>query len=186
MTTGHGGFERIVQFEPGYNYLHETGPKARGQHGMQIRFVLRGQEGATQFLMFTGWTPLGEIDKDITSQNGYHPEPVHCDNWRLSDIGPWKTKFGFVPAPTGADLGYHWSTPTYDSDYLSERECDILPGGKCYYDGSGLRAEHLLKEFIDHGDDAVWTALRDEYTLRKSEADEHSAAQALTNPNNGD
>ena len=34
------GFERRVKFQPGYNYLHETGPKRRGQHGMEIAFAL--------------------------------------------------------------------------------------------------------------------------------------------------
>lgn len=163
-------FERIVQFNPGYNYLHETGPRARGQHGMEIRFVLLGPEGASQFLMFTGWTPLGEVDKDITFENGYQTTPVHIDtdNWRSATILGMGHQFGTVSPPMGADLGFHWSVNPYEDDgkpteFMDERECDLLPGGKCFYDGSGLAASEVLKDFINEGDPAVWRWLERRY-----------------------
>ena len=174
--------ERLVDFIPGYNYLHETGPKSRGQHGMSIRFVLRGDEGATQFLMYTHWTPLGEVDKDKTYENGYHRSPIHVDRWDKENYGLGKTMFPLTSPPMGADLGYHWSAPTYESEYMVAADCDLLPGGQCYYDGSGLRADDLLKVFIDEGDKAVWEELEEEYNLRKSEADEYAKIKVAQTP----
>jgi hypothetical protein len=155
-------FRRIVHFEPGYNYLHETGPRRRGQHGMQIRFVLAGPEGATQFLMGTGWTPLGQVDEGVREN-----EPCHVDHWQHF-MG---SRFGQVNTPSGYDVGYHWRTPMWD-DQTSMGPCAYLGGDECFYDGSGLRADPILRDFIAKGEPAVWRALIDEYRLRSQEARE--------------
>lgn len=151
-------FERRVIFEPGYNYLHETGPNRRGQHGMNIRFLLVGAEGATQFLMNTGWTPLGEVDKDAA-----HREPCHIapDGMRRYTAG-FGSFYGMVSAPSGADLGYHWRTPQYE-DQASMGACEYLGGAECYYDGSGMQADEALKDFISEGEPGVWRWLEQRY-----------------------
>jgi len=146
------GFEQRVLFEPGYNYLHETGPTRRGQHGMDLRFLLIGELGATQFLMFTNWAPLGPVDTGSR-------EPCHID-YTVSD--PWgRGSFGVVRPPMAVDVGYHWWTPIYDGDY--PMKCQLAPDGQCYYDGSGTTADHVLRAFIERGDAAVWEALREMY-----------------------
>lgn len=152
-------FRRHVRFEKGYNYLHETGPKRRGQHGMGIRFVLAGPEGATQFLMNTSWTPLGEVDKDAK-----HNEPCHIDPDGLitRNYGVGEHTFGMVHAPSGYDLGYHWRTPQYEGQEPGFRRCEWL-GGPCYYDGSGLAGEEVLRDFISQGEPAVWRWLIKRY-----------------------
>lgn len=144
-------FEKRVKFEPGYNYLHETGPRRRGQHGMGIRFLLIGPEGAAQFLMQTFWTPLGQVD------SAAEREPVHIDYWQHDQWGG----FGLVRPPSGADLGYHWPTPQYEDQPASD--CDILPAGHCYYDGSGLAADRVLRDFVREGEPAVWRWLEKRY-----------------------
>lgn len=146
-------FRRSVIFEPGYNYLHETGPNRRGQHGMQIRFVLTWPEGAVQFLMGAGWTPLGEVDEAVTED-----EPCHVDHWHHFS----GSRFGQVNTPSGYDIGHHWRTPTYEGEQ-TYGPCSYLGGDECYYDGSGLRAEPILRDFIAKGEPAVWRALIDEY-----------------------
>lgn len=46
---------------------------------------------------------------------------------------------------TGADVGYHAPEPRYSGH--DSIECDLLPEGHCYYDGSGLRAMDWLKRW---------------------------------------
>lgn len=160
-----GDFRREVRFEPGYNYLHETGPKRRGQHGMGIRFLLFGEEGVTQFLMNTSWTPLGPVDQHLRFEDGYHIEPVHIDEWIASSVpGIAGHKFGYIRPPSGFDIGYHWRVPNYEGqEEYGRMDCDLLPDGTCYYDGSGLQADTVLREFIENGEDAVWDRLEQRY-----------------------
>lgn len=148
-------FRREVRFEPGYNYLHEEGPKRRGQHGMQIRFILIGDHGASQFLMGTSWTPLGEVDPDDSR------EPCHIDYWQESTASGFRHKFGLVNPPSGYDLGYHWAEKLYDGQ--SSAECEFTYSGECYYDGSGTQSDDVLKDFIKDGEPAVWKWLEKRY-----------------------
>lgn len=152
-------FRRRIDFEKGYNYLHETGPKRRGQHGMGIRFLLVGPQGASQFLMNTSWTPLGEVDEDKTFENGYHREPVHIDHWRQETYG----RFGYIRPPSGFDLGYHWRRPLWEGQEEYARPCPYLDGDLCYYDGSGLAGDEVLRDFIAEGERAVWRHLVKRY-----------------------
>ena len=62
---------------------------------------------------------------------------------------------------TGFDRGYHWPTPRYDGQV--RRECDRLPGGHCYYDGSSLAAEEGMALLLAEGSEAVWSWLADYY-----------------------
>ena len=151
-------FRRLVEFEKGYNYLHETGPRRRGQHGMGIRFLLIGPHGAAQFLTNTSWTPLGEVDEDKNHDNGYHREPVHIDKWESTEIGGLSSvKFGYVRPPSGYDLGYHWRTPQYEGHEEYKRAgCKYLNGDPCYYDGSGLAGDDVLRDMVTKGEKWVW------------------------------
>lgn len=124
-----GGFETAVMFETGYN---DRGGQ-HGVHGMDIRFLLRGPNGAIQFVMTTGWVP---------GDRGVDPTVAHL-------------------FPMGMDLGYHAHSPQRDDHVQDRRECPYLDGRPCFYDGSPLNAEPVLKAFITRGDVAVWEALRE-------------------------
>jgi hypothetical protein len=128
-----GDMERAVVFEPGFNDRNGQ----YGVHGMDIRWILRGAQVATQFLMFTSWVP-GECGREFRWSN---PEAAGM-------------------FPMGADVGYHSKVQIYGSQDPMDGECDIL-GGQCYYDGSGLRADELLQRFIFEGEPAVWRELQD-------------------------
>lgn len=106
-----------------------------GVHGMDIRWMLRGPKGAVQFLMSTGWVP---------GEKGVPPQ--------ISDL-----------YPSGSDLGYHARVPQWEGQEIYGHEsCDVL-GGRCYYDGSGLAARDLLREFTREGERVIWTALEARY-----------------------
>ena len=167
-------FERKVMFVPGYNYLHETGPKRRGQHGMAVQFFLLGDEGVVHWIFNTMWTPLGEVDKPDPLNPGRDlHEPVHCDYTRLEDYGIGPSRFGYVRPPSGTDIGHHWPTPLYDGEH-ERTNCEWLsrdgtPRG-CYSDGSGLRADEILRRFIAEGDTIVWAELETYYDYCKISA----------------
>lgn len=91
-----GDAERAVIFQPGYR----TDRASYGRHGMEVKWLLRGPKGVTQFLVMTGWEPgLGRDEHEVR-------------------------------APMGADLGYHALHRQYEGapdgdacEYLGGRVC---------------------------------------------------------------
>ena len=131
------GFVRRIDFEPGYDCLeyHGQNKHCHGRHGMSLRFMLMGEEGVTQFLMYaTDWLP-GSVDA-------------------LGSTRSERSLHGVM----GADLGHHWLRPTYSGEW-SRGSCEYLHGARCFYDGSGLGAGPVLARFFDDGVDAVWEEL---------------------------
>lgn len=114
--------------DPAHNY---------GFHGMDMRFVLIGPKGATQFVVFTGMQL-----------------PHVFTEWARKDAD-------LLLRPMGADIGYHSPAPRYEGQQAMD--CDIL-GTTCYYDGSSLSAEKFMPVFLAEGDDVVWTMLARRYS----------------------
>src|SRR5215467_3220628 len=84
--------ERIVTFEPAYDKRHPDPKKNYGIHGVTLRMVLKGPEGAVQFVLYTNWQ-LPHVTKE----------------WEDRPDSPqtlWK--------PLPADLGYHSPKPMYE------------------------------------------------------------------------
>lgn len=71
----------------------------------------------------------------------------------------------------GADIGYHSPRPLYPGQRAMALpgDCHALRSphkqATCYYDGSGLAADRLFKQFRASGNDeqVIWQALRDWY-----------------------
>ncbi|QJD53304.1 hypothetical protein SEA_TEMPO_83 [Microbacterium phage Tempo] len=134
-----------IRFEPGHT-LRKTKSDGNdyGIGAMKIRFLLHGPVATIQFLMSTGWVP----------------EKVPVPGWGFTE---WHHS-----APTGFDLGYHADQPISEdmrdwSGGPDGRECDVRPGGRCFYDGSGLAADALLERFMVEGEAAVWSELEAYY-----------------------
>lgn len=132
--------EHRIDWEPGHDCIRFKcafgGERCRpgsggshGIHGLQIRWLVIGAKGAVQFLLYTGWLPEPETDL----------------------FSPVKT----ITLP--ADLGYHSLTPQYEEQ--SAMDCELLPGGKCYYDGSGLNAQAPFTTLCNDGINALWAYL---------------------------
>lgn len=128
-----------VEFVVGYN-CEASGPKSHGVHGMEIRWYLRGPKGCSQFAISTYWTP-GEL------RPGHGLSPNGQGTWRQY--------------PNGIDVGYHAHVPQYP-DQWGQDECSLL-GGPCFYDGSGLQADDLVKRFVAEGEPAIWSELLEVY-----------------------
>lgn len=131
--------------KPGFGGSH-------GCHGLNILFVSQGQEGAVQFLMFTGWIPQYAEQSSIgvrsIRESGLHMMP--------------------------ADLGYHSKTPRYEGQNKIQEACEFCDGQPCYYDGSSLNANDAMYALVNGGDDALWRFL-DAYYASVFEAGEYPA-----------
>lgn len=115
---------------------------SHGVHGLTIRFYLKGEEGAVQFVLYTGWMPQHH-EKD---RIGY----------RNLDLD---TKFPAMPA----DLGYHSKKPMYEGQEPLQDSCELTDGEPCYYDGSGLNANDAMYALVNGGEDALWEFLESYY-----------------------
>lgn len=116
-----------------YQPGYRTDRQTFGRHGMEITWFLRGPRGVTQFKMFTGWDPGLDLVGEHT-----------------------------VMAPMGVDLGYHAPCPQYDGQNAMEGDCAYLHG-TCFYDGSGLAADDLLRVFLIEGEPAIWAKLAERH-----------------------
>lgn len=126
--------ERITTFTPAYDNRLNGG----GQHGVDLRMVLKGEQGAVQFVLFTGWSKsLAESDSDIQK----------------------------VQYPLPADLGYHSKIPLFEKQIVSDRSCIYCDGAPCYYDGSTIDADIIFKKLILEGSESLWKEL--EYRYRQ-------------------
>jgi hypothetical protein len=141
-----------ILFYPAYDHRD----KDKGQHCVDILWLVRGPLGVIQFRLFTGWSArvIGKPDLEW--------QALSLSRARYSDADA-------VWPPMPADIGYHSPRPMYEDQSLMD--CDLLPEGKCYYDGSTLNADRYFAIFIHEGGEALWKAL-DEYYHERFEAAE--------------
>jgi hypothetical protein len=139
--------EHVVRFERGFDCIKfecvfgsdkckpGTGG-SHGRHGMNIRFVVKGEDGAVQFLLHTGWIPQ-------------YATP--------SLIGARDCTWSGATQPS--DLGYHSKTPHFEGHEPSIESCEFCDGKPCYYDGSSLNANDAMYALVNGGEDALWEFL---------------------------
>lgn len=143
-TASNEQFERLVTFEPAYD---ERDSKPSYSIGCAIvRFYLKGPRGVVQFVLYTGWH-LPHVQKELLEKDG------------ASLLYPFPT-----------DLGYHSPVPRYEGQI--SYSCDLLPGKKCYYDGSGLNAQPVYETLVREGDEAMWNELEEYYKSVFEEEDD--------------
>jgi len=124
--------EHITEFREGYDCIKfecingskSCKPGQGGSHGLQglcIAFISKGDKGAVQFLLSTGWPPQRSDTGSI--------------RYRTLDFSKCRDLF-----PLPADLGFHSKEPHYDGHEPMSDDCPYTDGEPCYYDGSGLNA----------------------------------------------
>jgi len=144
-----GEFDRQVNIEPGHPRTEQYGLAA-----MKIRYLLHGAKGTTQFLWSTGVVPE-RIMKHVDPSTWRHP----------STLAPYDSPEWMITEPMGYDLGAHADEPSEYRTFEDTMTCEYRPNGVCYYDGSGLQAEEVLKDFMLEGEGAVWHALERCYRM---------------------
>lgn len=63
--------------------------------------------------------------------------------------------------PLPFDLGYHSPGPMHECQ--TAMDCHLLPGGRCYYDGSTLNAYPVYEILLREGSEGVWKFLEGHY-----------------------
>lgn len=128
--------EKRVIFKPAFDKRSPDPRKDYGVHGVEIVFILKGEQGAVQFLVYTHWM-LSHVQKELDAKETDH---LFCH-------------------PSPADLGYHSYVPRYEGQASITDNCETLDGKPCYYDGSGLGAIPIYQVLLKEGDDGVWREL---------------------------
>lgn len=146
--SGWHVMKQEIHFQPAFDKCHPDPNKNYGIHGASMRWLVIGDEGAVQFVVYTNWH-LPHIRREAKTEPG-------------SIVLIERYPFEFWQAPTAADLGYHSKVPRYEGQTSMGQECDIL-GGECYYDGSTLNAEPVFELLIAEGHEAVWDYLKQYY-----------------------
>lgn len=136
-------FQRIVEWNPAYDKRNNDPGYNYGIHGMTLRFVLKGEKGVAQFVIYTGWH-LKHVQEELDRK------PVHRDYPHLSCH------------PMPVDLGYHSPVQMYEGQEPL-KNCKYMNGKDCYYDGSSLNADALYWKFVEEGEDIVWKKLEEYY-----------------------
>ena len=132
------GLQRLIEWTPAYDKR-----PTYGIHGMNLRFILKGPEGATQFVIYTNW--------------------LLKQNQEAIDGGVDRDFPHLLCHPLPADVGYHSPRPLYPEQTVLSETCEYLDGKPCYYDGSTLNAEALYWRFVEQGEAVVWKELEARY-----------------------
>lgn len=146
-------YERHLDFTAAYDKRNPDPSRNYGIHGVELRAIVKGDEGAVQFVLYTGWL-LPETVGVSGDDRGYGMEAT---SYRRA-LAAHNTDLQPMPA----DLGYHSKRPMYEGHEPMEGECEWA-GGPCYYDGSGLNAWQPFVALLRGGSDGLWKFLEDYY-----------------------
>lgn len=139
--------QKIINFRPAFDKRNPDPKINYGIHGVEIVWILKGDKGAIQFVVYTNWHLPG-VQKELIRK---------CKGGSFGEF-PYCT---LKPQP--ADVGYHSPAPQYEGQNSLTDSCDLLGGKPCYYDGSGLQAEDVFRVLVEQGGEAVWKELEDRY-----------------------
>lgn len=164
--------EHSIRFENGHDCIRFKcivdsdkcilgGGGSHGRHGLTIRFVSQGKDGAVQFVLFTGWLPQ-------------YTQPSKIGLRELHGLDECRT----IPA----DLGYHSKNPRYEGQKPVQKSCEFCDGQPCYYDGSGLNANDAMYALCNGGHDALWEFLDAYYETVFNDAAYPIPAEFAKNP----
>lgn len=141
---------REVRFTEAWDKRDPDPKKDYGIHGVDIAFYVKGDKGAVQFRLSTGW-----LLPETLKLRGNTYDTLYRYNTELHS----RTASDCYPMPT--DLGYHSLEPRYEGH--PSFECDVVEGGKCYYDGSSLNAYEVFAVLLRYGSEGVWHYLESYY-----------------------
>jgi len=144
---------REITFRPAYDKRPKNpGEPNYGIHGGDMTWYVKGSKGVIQFVVHTNWY-LPHVAKELSESVLLRPS-----YFTTSEI------IAYTFQPHAVELGYHAKRRQYEGQE-KRKDCHLFKNG-CYYDGSGLNAEPVLKLLIEQGSDAVWARLEKEYYER--------------------
>ena len=161
------GFERILEFEPAFDKRNSDPKKNYGIHGVSLRFVVKGEKGAVQFLMYSGWQ-LPHVQEEMYQKHG-----VFNSSCMPADLGYHSLKPMYKgQEPIGSKSYDEWGPAELGDKLLmvpirketgTFTPCPYLDNAPCYYDGSGLNADEPYAVLAEKGEEALWEYLENYY-----------------------
>lgn len=149
--TEQSGFKYEIRFRPGYDHRDSEDASKRqyGCHGMDMIWLLHGEDATLEFIIYTSWLPSSVHDSGLGGMD-FRDDKLH--------------------SPTGAFVGFHYDSPRADVETKHWPDCDIREGQQCHYDNnfSSLMASTWFGILVKFGDDALWEAMRRFYTSNRS------------------
>ncbi len=136
--------EKIVEIIPAFDERNNDPKGNRRIHGAALKFVLKGEKGAVQFLINTNWhLPHVQDELDKRTINTHHPHLL-CH-------------------PLPANVGYHSPVSLHNEHEIVIDSCPYLDGKPCYYRFSMVQAKSLFEIMIAKGHEALWEELQKRY-----------------------
>lgn len=136
--------KREVRFFPAYHKIHDDPNQNYGVHGVELHFILSGDQGAVIFRIFTRWML-----------------PQTYEYWDQLGIGPRQKD----SECSDAGVLFHSVKPSYEGHEPSEDCCPYL-GKPCYQDIGYLMSREPRDLLVSKGDEAVWEWMERTYRER--------------------
>jgi len=157
------GFERQMTYRSAYDGTGE--PENYGIHSAELVLILKGEHGAIEGGVITGWHMPHVLDRIAVKERA----------WLLKHPGT-----PLLSGLSGLHVGHHSPRPPrywagYDDDDVHgegpiSTECP-LTGGDCYFDSSGLAGENFAVALAGEGWQAAWNMLASWYDHTFLESD---------------
>lgn len=162
-------YQRIKKIEKAFDRRNPDPSKNYGIHGAEIRFALKGKDGAITWVLFTS-RQLPHITKEVIQNNRIEiPENIiptllkysgdFKDGEEINQVieyGKYLQQTGFdkeivscIFRPMGADLGYHSPKPMYDG----HKPCRVTLKKMKFKDGEitpGTYGDPIICEYLDN------------------------------------
>lgn len=140
--------EKIVKVFPAWDKRNSNPHKNYGINPADMIFVLKGELGAVDFCMNTGWH-LPHVKKELEVS-------------QVKRIQDGDTQFPFLLVEgRGSSLGWH--SRIRNEDYEIERHDCEYTGGTCYSDVSYSSGDELFNILVQFGTESLWKRLEQEY-----------------------
>lgn len=133
-------YEKLIEFAPAWDKRDPDPKKDYGINGLEIRFTLKGKEGAVSVDISTGWL--------LPSTVGINEDTMYNYGRSLNKE---------LSYPSGMMVCYH--SPVQHYEEQTKNECEYTTSGFCYSDCSYTYADKLLKRLIEEGESGVWDEL---------------------------
>lgn len=126
-------FTKKVIFEPAFDKRDPDPKKDYGIGSVRLIFILKGEKGAVQFALLTGWY-LPHIQANRIAYN----KPLGC-------------------------IDCHSYVKRFDYQILHEDCCVLTDAKGCYCDGSSVAGFDFYAILLEDGSKGVWRELKSYY-----------------------
>lgn len=149
--------KREISITSAYDKRDNNPSKNYGIGACRIFFAVKGSKGAITVNFFTNWFLPSTIKE-------YKEEGIYKNNL-LKGKDSFKTKIDLIETSkpiSGGSWDVHSKKPLYDGQTLTGGDCEFN-GGKCYCDGSCMKAEKYLQILFEKGSKGVLDKLEEDY-----------------------